>query len=204
MTVPQEIEGKWLVKDLKKLEQRLLALGAFCVQERTFENNLRFDDEQGRLTTNFNVLRLRQDDDCRLTFKGRVDMDGGVGRRSEIEFTIGDFDLAKQFLEALGYSVIFRYEKCRATYVLGSNHVMLDQLPYGDFIEIEGSSGEAVHQLSDQLHLIWEARAMTSYAGLFYAYCANTGRTIKDLTFENFVDVDVSPAQLGLRIADEN
>jgi len=203
MNIPQEIEGKWLVRDLKKLEARLLALGAFCVQERCFENNLRFDTPDKRLTKNLNVLRLRADDDYRLTFKGNVDLDDGVGRRTEIEFSISDFDLAKQFLEALDFSVVFRYEKYRSTYMLGSNHVMLDEMPYGDFIEIEGSSGEAVRVVSDQLKLDWDARAMTSYAGLFSIYQNNTGQTMQELAFDDFVGITVAPQELGLRIADD-
>lgn len=202
MNIPQEIEGKWLVRDLKKLEARLLALGAFCVQERCYENNLRFDTQERQISKKLNVLRLRQDDDARLTFKGKLDMDNGVGRRAEIEFSVSDFELAKQFLEALDYSVVFRYEKYRTTYVVGSNHVMLDEMPYGDFIEIEGSSGEAVRVLSEQLKLDWDARAMTSYTGLFSTYCTNTGQEIRDLTFDDFVGVTVAPQELGLRIAD--
>ena len=58
--------------------------------------------------------------------------------RTEIEFGVDDFAKAKQFLEHLGYQSILVYEKYRTTYELDHAHIMLDELPYGNFIEIEG------------------------------------------------------------------
>ncbi|MCD6475107.1 MAG: class IV adenylate cyclase [Anaerolineaceae bacterium] len=202
MNAPQEIEGKWLVHDLKRLEHQMLSMGAVCVQERTYENNLRFDTAEGSLSKDFKVLRLRKDTDFCLTFKGRADVLSGVNRRTEIEFNVSDFKLAKQFLEALGYSVFFRYEKYRSIYSISRCHVMLDELPYGHFVEIEGNSAKEIQHLSEQLGLNWDMRVMNSYTGLFSVYLNITGRKINNLTFKNFEGISVSPKILNLNYAD--
>ena len=56
---------------------------------------------------------------ARFTFKGpSEEEEGGILSRQEIEFVVGDFESAKQFLEALGYEVVVFYEKFRTTYEL--------------------------------------------------------------------------------------
>ena len=45
--------------------------------------------------------------------------------------------------------------------------VMLDELPYGNFVEIEGETVESIHGLADQLGLNWDAAIATSYNALF-------------------------------------
>ncbi|HEX7975021.1 MAG TPA: hypothetical protein VF498_11485, partial [Anaerolineales bacterium] len=63
----QELEVKYYISDLTALERRLLSLGASLVQPRVRETNLRFDTPQGSLAQGFQVLRLRQDTEARLT-----------------------------------------------------------------------------------------------------------------------------------------
>lgn len=54
-------------------------------------------------------------------------------KRREIEFTVGNFESAIQFLEALGFEPAAYYEKYRETHELNGAHVMLDELPFGSF-----------------------------------------------------------------------
>ena len=84
-----ETEVKFHVNDLKKIEARLLELGARLIQPRTHETNLRFDTANDDLRQDKKVLRLRQDEQARLTFKGpSVEREGGVASRVEIEFAV--------------------------------------------------------------------------------------------------------------------
>ena len=202
MRTPVEIEGKWLVKDLRALEFKLNVLGAVLIQARVYENNLRFDTQDRTLSQQRKVLRLRQDKENRFTFKAPRKTEGGIRENTEIEFTVGDFDLAKQFLEALGYEMYFRYEKLRAVYELEGCHIMLDELPYGSFLEIEGENSAAVAALAEQLKLDVTASSPLNYARLFSYYLEQTGQSFQHLTFKNFEGVTVSPEQLGLRYAD--
>ncbi len=163
----QEIEAKFYVNDLAGVEARLRVLGAELIQPRVHETNLRFDTAGRDLRRAKQVLRLRHDDQARMTFKGPAQKRGGVMSREEIEFVVEDFDRARAFIEALGYEITVFYEKYRATYELDGTHIMLDELPYGDFVEIEGSDVESIHALADKLKLRWSAAIETSYQALF-------------------------------------
>jgi len=202
----QEIESKFYVLDIKKVETRLQNLEARLIQPRILETNLRFDLPDSRLRSEGRVLRLRQDTEARLTYKASGQSEQGVVNRTEIEFTVEDFAKAKLFLEALGYQKLLEYEKYRTTYELllgGHVHVMLDELPYGNFVEIEGESIQIIHLMAEQLHLNRNAAISKSYSALFENARQALKLPFKDLTFANFADVEVSPEQLQVQPADE-
>lgn len=200
--LPQELEGKWLVRDLSGIENHLLAMNASLVHERVLETNLRFDDDEGSLRSSFKVLRLRRDEKVRLTYKGPKQLYGGIAQSTEIEFHVSDFDAAKNFLEALGYSVYFIYEKYRQEYRLGECLVMLDELPYGNFVEIEGRQVDDIHSLADALGLDWNANSLMNYNRLFDHFNQQCGNLYHNLTFNEFAGRTVTPTMLGLRYAD--
>src|SRR5512147_1815212 len=99
----QENAAKFYVQDLEKIESRLQDLEARLIQPRVLETNIRFDLPGARLRSKGRVLRLRQDTEARLTYKDSGKSEQGVINRTEIEFTVGDFEKAKLLLEALGY-----------------------------------------------------------------------------------------------------
>ena len=132
-----------------------------------------------------------------------------------------DFDKAKRFLEALGYQKLVYYEKYRTTYALSQIsaeeiqgnainakdpgnlvQVMLDELPYGNFVEIEGETVELIHGLANQLGLNRDAAIATSYSTLFDRACRNLKVSLQDLSFAEFKDIRVDPAHLGVQAAD--
>ena len=198
----QEIEVKFYLKDLTGLETRLQQLDAVLIQPRTHEYNLRFDTPDGELTRTFQVLRLRQDERVRLTYKRRADVESGpVSSRQEIEFEASSFEDARLFLEALGYQVSMIYEKYRRTYRLGELEVMLDETPIGDFIEIEGPDAESIQSLAADLHLNWHARSLAGYMMLLDRIKA-FHKGIRHLTFEDFAARHASPQEMGLIPAD--
>ena len=210
MNTSQEIEAKFYVKDLKKIESRTRELDARLIQPRVLETNIRFDlfdDGQPRLRAEGRVLRLRQDTAARLTYKGAGQSEQGVVNRTEIEFTVEEFEKAKAFLEALGYQKLFEYEKFRTTYLFqsseGSTHVMLDELPYGNFVEIEGENIEGIHGFAEKLELIRSAAISMSYSALFERLRDDLRLAFKDLTFANFENITVSAEQLHVQPADQ-
>jgi adenylate cyclase, class 2 len=198
----KELEVKFYMANLPALKVKLEAMEAHCLQERVHEVNLRFDTANEDLKRSFQVLRLRKDRDCRLTYKGPGQIQDGVRLRKELEFTVSDFDTAKAFLEALGYQVVLMYEKYRAVYALGEVLVTLDEMPYGHFAEIEGPGGEAIQQAALRLGLDWETRILDSYMVLFDRARSALGFTFRDLSFDDFISLPVSAAALGVRQAD--
>jgi len=198
----QEIEVKFYIADLPALEAKLKRLNARLVQSRTHEVNLRFDTADEALKRSFQVLRLRQDKAARMTYKGPSQYQEGARLRQEIEFEVSDFEAARRLLEALGYQVSMMYEKYRAAYELDGVEITLDEMPYGNFAELEGPDTKALRIVNEKLGLDWETRAPESYTTLFDRLRETMGLTFSDLSFENFGHLDVSPAALNLRPAD--
>jgi adenylate cyclase, class 2 len=198
-----EIEAKFFIQDLGKLELRLQELKAQLIQPRTHEINLRFDSAGDELRSSFRVLRLRQDDKARLTFKGpSVEQAGGILSRREIEFVVEDFEKARAFLEALGYSVIVFYEKFRATYKLNHTHIMLDELPYGQFIEIEGENAEEIHQVADLLGINWNVMVKAGYHALFEKVAQKYNLESSQLSFAALEKVKITAEDFEIQAAD--
>lgn len=199
----QETEVKYYVTHLDRLAARLEELHARLDQARVLETNLRFDLPDGSLTSTGRVLRLRRDTKSRLTYKGAGQNKSGVLDRQEIEFVVEDDQKARQFLEALGYRKSMFYEKYRTTYELDESKIMLDEMPYGSFLEIEGETVEQIQALSAKLHLDWSAAIPSSYTALFEGLRKRLGYSFQDISFENFRDIRVTPADLNVRPADE-
>jgi adenylate cyclase class 2 len=198
-----EIETKFYVRDLKKIETRLQALGAQRVQPRQFEQNLRFDLPDGSLRKTYRVLRLRQDEKAVLTYKGpgsnAVD---GIRAREEWEVIVSDFATTQKILESLGYDIQFIYEKYRTTYTLKNSHVMLDEMPFGLFVEIEGEKQPDVLTLAEHLNLDKDGAIPDSYQVLFERIKDALGLSFRDLSFDNFTGIDVPDSALGVKCSD--
>lgn len=198
----REIEAKFYLRHLPDCERRAEAAGATLVAPRVLETNLRFDTTGSEFRSSGRVLRLRQDQHAWLTYKDREAEEDGVLGRREFEFSVGDFAEARQFLEALGYRVVLIYEKFRTTYKLRDVQLMFDEMPYGDFLEIEGESA-ALKQAAEQFHLNWRNAIPSSYSALFDRLRAQRNLEFGDLTFDNFRGLSISADDLGVQPADE-
>jgi adenylate cyclase class 2 len=199
----QEIEAKYCVRSLERVESRLRELGAICLVPRQAEFNLRYDTPDGSLSREGRVLRLRRFDDIRLTYKGPGTRDQGVLERTEIEFAVGDYESARAFLEALGYRPIFLYEKYRAIWQTGESHVMLDEMPFGKFVEVEAPGSHQVRELARELGLNPHVSIPASYQALFERAKLWRRLTFNDITFANFMGITVLPSDFQAEFADE-
>lgn len=199
----QETEVKFFVRDLKKIELRLLELKAQLIQPRAHEINFRFDTAQSDLRKNSRVLRLRKDSRSRFTFKGpSEETENGALTRREIEFEVGDFDSAKQFLEALGFVPVVFYEKYRTTFELNDTQIMLDELPYGLFVEIEGDNTKIIRKIADLLGLEWSEMVKAGYHALFERVTKKYNLESGDLSFKALESIRIAAEDLKIRPAD--
>ena len=143
-----ERELKFADVDHGDVRERLKALEAERQGPPAFEDNWIFDagdvlNDQGSL------LRLRiEKQRALLTYKGAVTYEGRVKVRKEIETLVGDVANTRAILEALGYKAIYRYQKYREEWFLGSIVIALDHTPIGDFVEFEGVGCERVAKRS--------------------------------------------------------
>ncbi|MCE7948339.1 MAG: CYTH domain-containing protein [Chloroflexi bacterium CFX4] len=184
LTSHTETEIKLWASDLAAVAARLAALGAQLHVPRTAERNLRYDRADGSLSAQRQVLRLRQDAAARLTYKAPHSDDPRT--RTELEVSVSDFETADQLLQALGFHVAWRYEKFRTTYWLGDCEIALDELPFGDFVEVEGKAIAAIEAVIAQLNMADAPRFTQSYSELFFSVRERLGLPFRDLTFENF------------------
>ena len=200
-----EVEVKFFVADLTAVKSNLLSLGATLKKARVFEKNVRFDTRNERLRSELKLLRLRQDTDTstalsagvKLTFKGPspADLTSEAKVREELEIEVSDFDIAAAICERLGFAPVQVYEKYRETLQLGDVEVVLDEMPFGDFIELEGSE-EAIKTAASQLGLDWDKRLVTNYLALMGEVKHHFKLDFDDLTFANFEKHNVSLTEL--------
>lgn len=196
-----ELEVKFYLSRRRLMESKLTLMGKL-VAPRVHEVNLRFDTPDLSLSATGRLLRLRMDSRARVTYKGEGSEQGGARLRKELEFTVSSFDTARAFFEALGYQVYTMYEKYRTTYKLENVEVALDEMPTGDFLEIEGPDGESIQQIADQLGVNWHARILDSYTMMFEQLRSRLGFDFRDLSFKNFEGMQISADELGVLVAD--
>jgi len=197
-----EREIKFYIQDLSAVAERLKLCGAELIRPRILETNLRLDTPERELMQTGRMLRIRQDDRVRVTYKANARIEGGVIARTEIEFGADDLEKARRLFEGLGYQVVATYEKYRREYKLGDVIVMLDELPFGDFMEIEASNNTLIEGVAMILGLDWSKGINTNYLGLMQIVKTKLGLLFDDLTFENFQDMAVTPEDLMVEPAD--
>jgi len=197
-----EIEVKFYLTDMLSYEKRVRSIGANLIRLRTREVNYRFDTPEMSLAREHRVLRLRQDNSTLLTYKGPTQVNNGVSVRPEIELEVNDFQAASDLLEALGFRLSLKYEKWRTIYQLGELEITLDEMPFGNFTEIEGEDSALIQRTASQLALDWNTGITDSYLLLFDHLKSARNLVINDLTFEALKNVTVSPADLGVKPSD--
>lgn len=185
-----ETEVKLYVPYLEAVQARLETIGAELTAPRVYERNVRYDNAERTMTPAGIVLRLRQDTRARLTYKAEGDVKNGITSRFEAEVEVSDFEAMETILDRLGYTPYMIYEKYRTTFELDGAEIVLDEMPYGNFVEIEGDEG-TIEKVINRLGLQKVTRYDGSYSVLFERARRALGLTFTDLTFANFKGVDV-------------
>lgn len=180
--MPDEVEIKFAVADLRKLSQELLRLGFHLATGRTHEMNVLYDLPGRKLLRRGELLRLRKyGNTWKLTHKSK----GSAGRhkvRVETETAVEDGEKAEAILKALGLAPSFRYEKYRTEWSDGTGHVVVDETPIGNYGEIEGPP-RWIDGVARALGMAQSAYITKSYAELFQAWRKKTKSKTNDMTF---------------------
>jgi len=189
-----EIEVKFYLSDMSFIRNCIIGLGAES-KGRVFETNIRFEDTDKNLARNKSLLRLRKDTRTTLTFKSEpLIKDDQYKVLRELEVEISSFSIMKLILESLGFYEEQRYEKHRETFVLKDATLCLDAMPYGHFLEIEGSKRQ-IKKLASQIGLPWDKRIVLNYLAIFDIIKQQSDLPFSDVTFDNFKDVNFSMNQ---------
>ena len=137
-----EVEKKFRLTKRQRdaVLKRLPEIGAAYAGE-DFEENTLYSGEA--LQDGTCVLRLRRvDGKATLTFKKRTRTSSAIKHQLEEETGIADPDAMGAILQSLGFTPALVYEKRRQTWRLGNAEIVIDVLPFGLFMEIEGTARE--------------------------------------------------------------
>lgn len=187
-----EIEVKFRVQDLARLEELLLAHGFGQLTPRTFEHNRLFDTPDRALRSQHSILRVRRyGERWVITHKavlGEATSDEHYKHRAETETEVADGEAIASIFTQLGYGPSFAYEKWRTEYADATGHCVIDETPIGLFAELEGPE-KWIDETAQKLGLSEQDLMTTSYGRLFEQWREATGSSVQNLTF-----AEINPA----------
>jgi adenylate cyclase class 2 len=173
-----EIEKKYrLTKDEReRVVARLREVGAEFRGEEFEENTLYTG---GLIDLKNSVLRLRRVGGATiLTYKERFPSTSAIKHQREDETRVENAEALAAILEALGYQPAIVYEKRRATWLVAETEVVVDELPFGLFLEIEGTE-QAIIEAEKLLALEETEAEMATYPQLTLEHGQRTGGLIE-------------------------
>ncbi|HEY0006045.1 MAG TPA: class IV adenylate cyclase [Pyrinomonadaceae bacterium] len=173
-----EIEKKYRLNEAgrERVRERLRAVGAGFEGEEFEENTIY---RGGSLSLKNCVLRLRRvGHQALLTYKERFPSSSSIKHQREEETHVENAETMAAILEALGYQPALVYEKRRETWHLAATEVVLDQLPFGLFLEIEGEE-KAILDVEQMLELSETEAETATYPQLTSQHGKRLGEKIE-------------------------
>lgn len=137
--MPIEIEKKYRLTpgERRAIENRLRGLG-YKPKKVEFEENTIY--RGGNLEFGKRAMRLRRvNGEAILTFKQRIPTNSPIKHQQENETHVSDAEATHEILSALGFAPALIYEKRRTRWDVGKAKLVIDELPFGLFMEIEAS-----------------------------------------------------------------
>lgn len=177
--MPSEIEKKYRLSQPEQaaLVERLRVSGAEQEGDVDFEVNTLYAGNSIDLTRT--VLRLRRTQQkCVLTFKERFASDSAIKHNREEETVVEDADAMHAILTSLGFAPTLLYEKRRTTWHLNNAEIVIDELPFGLFVEIEAEE-QSIVEVEKILGLENAASEHKTYPDLTREYCIKRSEMIE-------------------------
>ena len=173
-----EIEKKYrLTREQHEQLVRRLRESEAIFEGEEFEENTLYAG--GNLDLSRQVLRLRRiEGRAILTYKERFASTSAIKHQREDETGVEDAQVLAAILDALGYKPALIYEKRRAAWRLSDAEVVIDELPFGLFAEIEGEEN-AIFEVEQQLGLSDAEAEMASYPQLTRQHGEKRGNIIE-------------------------
>lgn len=180
-SMPIEIEKKYRLTQLQRerILRRLEQIGAKHVNDDVEENTLYAGEA---LNKDHCVLRLRRmKKSAILTFKKRFLSRSAIKHQQEDETAVKNPEAMNAILRALGFTPALVYEKRRQRWRLGDAEIVIDELPFGLFMEIEADE-DSIKQIEGKLAVTGLKAERATYPQL----TARHGERIGDLVESRF------------------
>jgi adenylate cyclase class 2 len=167
MSIETERKYRLSEKRLEGIVSRLNELGAEF-QKEVFEVN--YQHRGGEMDERGATLRLRKIGDFSvLTYKEKIKSESGTKKKIEFETSVSDVEATERIIERLGYKLTAVYEKRRKYWKFEEVEVVLDELPFGLYMEIEGTV-ETIEAAEKKLGLKEIEREQRGYPRLTIKY----------------------------------
>lgn len=152
-----EIETRFLEIDKTSLLAQLAALSARDLGEERLDEVI-YHAADGSWVGKRKFIRLRKTKDkVKLTYKENVAQ--AIDSAREIELLVSDMEKCGELFEKIGLKAMRRLVKFRHTLELGNVTLDIDTWPkVPPYVELEGSSVEALQAACEQLGLEWDKR----------------------------------------------
>ncbi|MEZ5307487.1 MAG: class IV adenylate cyclase [Pyrinomonadaceae bacterium] len=129
------------------------------------------------------IIRIRTTGDkAQLTFKRHFSANANVKTHIEYETTIGSPEETRQILEAIGIFPTLEYEKRRRTFQIKGFEVVVDELPFGHFAEVEAEEGR-IKEIEELLGLGDASAEELTYPALTEIF----GKSVDGLISSKFI-----------------
>lgn len=173
-----EIEKKYRLTFVQFTSiRRKLATSKAILSGKEFEENTLYGG--GTLDPGRKALRLRRiGKKGILTYKERYPGKSDIKRQREEETAVEDPVKVDRILKLLGFTPVLIYEKRRETWQIGNAELVLDELPFGLFMEIEGSE-KAIRTIEDRLQLTGLPVEHATYPQLTLRHGKKKGKTVQ-------------------------
>jgi adenylate cyclase class 2 len=149
--LPEEIEKKYrLTPEQRAMVLRQLERVGATLKGNQFEENTLY--RGGSLDPGRSALRLRRvGETAVLTYKERIPTASAIKHQREFETEVSNPETLDGIFRALGFAPILVYEKRRMTWEFDEAEIVLDELPFGLFMEIEGRSVSQIEAIEQAL-----------------------------------------------------
>ena len=176
MAFKKEIEVKFRLNDKREMQKKLMGLGGTIVSLR-FQRDIRAKQPPDSTSLQNVFPRVRESNGKSImTVKVKNAPAQGFFERDEYEFGVDDSQTALRALAAMGFTDQRALEKYRQTWRIGESdlEVVIDSLPFGDYMEIEGGI-EAIEALARDLGLDNADRVTDAYLVEYAKRCKIEG-----------------------------
>ena len=181
-----EVELKFEINknEIDSFDKRLKELG-FIFLKRVYELNVMYDNPSSIMQITDGRIRLRKSGkDTILTYKKPLSREG-IKKEIEYETKVSDFDIMEKILEMMEFTKTTSYERYRSYFHKKNVEVMIDEFPYGVFIEIEGNE-RGIIEVSNNLGFNIKDNLTDSCDTIYTTRCIKKGiEPSKHILFNN-------------------